>query len=403
MDPLTRLLVAFMCVLTSSVGIANALAKTAPAQGVTTVTLRATVRLATDAELTLGSIASIEGDQTGFLDTLPITDADAVMPGSWSKLSAETVRAAIEASSAHVGSIIVVGQGVSLTRLRERTTPIARTAPEPADDPSVITVRDHVESWLRARFRASPETLRVTYTDQSRELLGTPTDGRMVSVTETGLSGRIALRIEVFEGDYLVLTDSVRASIEVLTDALIVAKGVRRGSPLRESDVRRETAWTDPTDPPAPPATSVGQALVRSLQPGQIVREHHLEAPIMIERGQDVSVRTVHGSVVVSTVARARQNARKGELIELESKDGSRRRFTARVAGPGRAVMANTPQPERVSAELGTELVGEPGSTNRDANPSRRISISEPPAGDAPDMRPINQNAPTMQPVRKTK
>ena len=123
----------------------------------------------------------------------------------------------------------------------------------------------------------------------------------------------------------------------------------------------------------------------------------------MIERGQDVSVRTVHGSVVVSTTARARGDARMGELIELESKDGSRRRFTARVAGPGRAVMAGGEPAEQQPADapsVGADPSGEPPA------PSATITVSEPgtatPA-DFPAMTPIKQRGPDMQPVRKTR
>lgn len=402
MDPLTRLVVMFMCVLTTSVGIANASKAPRGGVGVTTVTLRSTVRLAPDAGLTLGAIAAIEGDQASALADLPV-GAYAVEPGKWTRIEAEAVRAAITDSPAYAGSIVVVGPGVSLTRLTTQPTAKPASASPAEGDPGVITVRDQLESWLRSRFRVAPDDIRISFDDRDREMLRTPTDGRVVSVAEIGFSGRIALRIEVFEGDHIVLSESARIGVEIRTEAMVVTRPVRRGSPLRETDIRRETVWTDPTDPPAPPPTSLGQSLVRSLQPGEIVRAHHLEIPVLIERGQDVSVRTVHGSVVVSTTARARGDARMGELIELESKDGSRRRFTARVAGPGRAVMAGGEPAEQQPADapsVGADPSGEPPA------PSATITVSEPgtatPA-DFPAMTPIKQRGPDMQPVRKTR
>ena len=41
----------------------------------------------------------------------------------------------------------------------------------------------------------------------------------------------------------------------------------------------------------------------------------------------------------MTSTARARHDAMEGEMVELEAKDRSGRRFTARVAGPGRVVM----------------------------------------------------------------
>ncbi len=387
MDPLTRLLISLMCVLTASLGITNA----KPAGGVTTVTLRSTVRLAPETALTLGSIASIEGDQAESLAGLPLDEHDARI-GSWTQIPASSIRTLIDRSRAHIGSIVVLGPGVSLTRVRQRTDPPAPTE-QPADDPDTVTVRDHLGSWLRSRFRASRDQIRISYPERAATLLATPTEARIVSITEIGFSEKIALRVEIYEGDHLVTSESVRVGVEVLRDALVVARPVRRGSPLRESDVRREQSWIDPTDPPAPPRTAIGHSLIRSLQPGQVVREHHVEAPAMIERGQDVSVRTVRGTVVVTTVARARHDAREGELIELETRDGSRRRFTARVAGPGRAVMTG-------SGEEQASVVQTPGA---DRGSDRTTTATEAPLREPPGMTPLRRDEPNMQPIRNTR
>lgn len=400
MDPLTRIVVSLMCVLTASLGIANAKPAPVSASGITTVTLRSTVRLAADTPLTLGSIASIEGAQAATLSGMPI-DTHTARAGSWTEIPVESVRTLIDTSPAHAGSIVVVGQSVSVTRVAPRTeASISARVAEP--DPDVVTVRDHLGSWLRSRFRASPESIRVAYPERAAELLTTPTDGRTVSITEIGFSGKIALRVEIYESDYLVTSDSVRVDVQLLREALVLTRPVRRGSPLRESDVRREQAWIDPTDPPAPVESAIGQSLVRSLQPGQIVREHHVEAATMIERGQDVSVRTVQGTVVVTTVARARHDARRGELVELETKDGSRRRFTARVAGPGRAVMTDATE----QSDDPIELSETPGTTPDRATtnePRSTVSISDAPAGDIPEMKPLRRDTVEMKPIRNSR
>lgn len=324
MDRWTRALVVLMTALAASVGLGASNAR----DGVTVVTLRSTVRLAAYAPVTLGALASIEGEQRGALEGLVVSPGE-VAPGRWTVVDAGLVREWIAASPARDGSVIVEGARVNLTRLG-------------ASRPAGSVVRDHLEVWLRARYGAEEGDLRVRFEERDAAVLGTPTEGRVVEVRAIGSSARPALRVTVYERDSIVLSETVRVGVEVRSPAPVLVRAVRRGDRVQASDFETQAVWSDPTDPPADPAAIVGRAFRRAMGPGEVVRAGQLESSAMVERGQDVSVRTVLGSVVVTTIARARHDAFEGELVELEAKDRSGRRFTARVAGPGRAVMVGT-------------------------------------------------------------
>lgn len=324
MDRWTRALVVLMTALAASVGLGASNAR----DGVTVVTLRPTVRLAAYAPVTLGALASIEGEQRGALEGLVVSPGE-VAPGRWTVVDAGLVREWIAASPARDGSVIVEGARVNLTRLG-------------ASRPAGSVVRDHLEVWLRARYGAEEGDLRVRFEERDAAVLGTPTEGRVVEVRAIGSSARPALRVTVYERDSIVLSETVRVGVEVRSPAPVLVRAVRRGDRVQASDFETQAVWSDPTDPPADPAAIVGRAFRRAMGPGEVVRAGQLESSAMVERGQDVSVRTVLGSVVVTTIARARHDAFEGELVELEAKDRSGRRFTARVAGPGRAVMVGT-------------------------------------------------------------
>lgn len=339
MDRWTRALVVLMTALAASVGLGASNAR----DGVTVVTLRPTVRLAADAPVTLGALASIEGEQRGALEGLVVSPGE-VAPGRWTVVEAGLVREWIAASPARDGSVIVEGARVNLTRLgaRPAPAPVVRPAPEGASRPAGSVVRDHLEVWLRARYGAEEGDLRVRFEERDAVVLGMPTEGRVVEVRAIGSSARPALRVTVYERDSIVLSETVRVGVEVRSPAPVLVRAVRRGDRVQASDFETQAVWSDPTDPPADPAAIVGRAFRRAMGPGEVVRAGQLESSAMVERGQDVSVRTVLGSVVVTTIARARHDAFEGELVELEAKDRSGRRFTARVAGPGRAVMVGT-------------------------------------------------------------
>ncbi len=328
MDRLTRLMLVLMTGLCASVGLAGT-------AGVTTVSLRATVRLEPDQAATLGAIAEIQGEQRAVLETLAL---DGVGGQGWMVIEAAQVRALIESSPARYGSVVVEGARVNLMRTsarRAETPAAAAVVPEPAAD----TLRTHLESWLRTRHGSRAEDIRVAFDERDRAVLGTPMGGRVAAVNPIGSSARPAVRVTVYEGDQIVLSESVRFGIEVLVRAPVLVQPLRRGARVTADAFESRSVWVDPTDMPIDPASAVGQSMRRDLNAGEVLRAGHIEPPLVIRRGDTVSVRTVRGSVVVNSLARARQDAAEGEMVELESRDRSGAKFYARAAGQGRAVM----------------------------------------------------------------
>lgn len=330
MDGLTRMVLVVMAVLASSVGMAGG--------AVTTVALRATVRLAPDQAVTLGALAEIDGEQAERLGGLRLDDVSAE-PGRWVVVDAERVRGLIEGSGARTGSVVVTGARVNLTRVAERASVPAAAAPILEPGPDVVTLRRHLEAWLRSRFGDGVEDMRLSFDERDAGTLATPTEGRVVEVRSIGTSARPALRVTVYERDSIVLNEAIRFGMQVRVIAPIASRAMRRGERVTADMFEARTIWTDATDAPASPEGILGQVTRRAITPGEVIRWSNLESPMLVRRGEDVAVRTVRGSVVVSTIARARHDAAEGELVELESKDRPPRRFTARVAGERRAVM----------------------------------------------------------------
>lgn len=335
MDAMTRIMLVVMTTLASAVGLAGG--AVGAGAGVTTVSLRPTVRLLPEEALTLGAIARIEGNQAEMLASVAVGDGTGMAVGSWATIDADAVRDAIGLSAARDGSVVVVGARSSVTRLSE--APAAAPKRSEASPAGGVSVRDHLSSWLAARLGVAGDSLRARFDERDADVLALPTAGRVIEVRQIGVSSRMALRVTVYERDTIVLSESLRVAVEVLADAPVAVTPLRRGARLEDAAFEVRPVWSDPTDPPADPALAVGQLLRRAVTPGEVIRVGALESPAMVHRGQDVSVRTVHGSVVLTTIARARHDAGQGEIVELESKDRSDRRFTARVAGPGRAVM----------------------------------------------------------------
>jgi len=75
------------------------------------------------------------------------------------------------------------------------------------------------------------------------------------------------------------------------------------------------------------------------VRPGEPIETSAIEAPILIDRGEIVVVHCIAGTIIIEQRARAKGRGRDGEVIAFESLDSPRRIFSARVSGPGRAVV----------------------------------------------------------------
>lgn len=328
---------------------------------VTEVRLRSTVRLsASSAGLKLGDLARLDGPQAEALKQLAITDTDTIEPGTWTLLTLQSLREQLKAApEINFGAIVMYGGDIQITRLRK---PQEQTqSPQDTTAETVTTkskrLRDDIERWVSTRLKVTPEGTRITFNERDRAMLETPTAGRVVEIRELGRSDQMALNIVIYENERIVLERAIRFEALIERPVLVSTAQIKRDTPITLESARVETRWLAPTEPVADPVGSLGQIAVSTIDPGTVLIGSMIEAPILVERGQIVSARSLAGSVSVTLMVRAKQSGRLGEIIELESRD-RKQKFNARIAGPGRVVIMHDAQQSRPSAS--TSLYGSP-------------------------------------------
>ncbi|MFG0246258.1 MAG: flagellar basal body P-ring formation chaperone FlgA [Phycisphaerales bacterium JB052] len=311
---------------------------------VTQVDLRATVRVAHDQQtITLGDLARVNGPQADVLQQLALANTPEIRTGNWSMLELTGIREQIKnATGINYGAIVLRGGDVRLTRLPDRNAPrvTSKAATPQAQTPSGPTLRDHIERWVYARLRTTPDTTRIKYNERDASKLATPTSGRVVEIREIGRSDMMTLGFVVYENEQIVLENTIRFEALVQREVLVTTGFIRRGEAVSRELTQLELRWLPTTEPIATPKDSIGQIVRSTVDPGEMLLASMLEPPVLVERGQIVSARSIAGSVSVSLKVRAKQDGRLGEIIELESRDRSQR-FQARVAGAGRVVIVH--------------------------------------------------------------
>jgi flagella basal body P-ring formation protein FlgA len=140
--------------------------------------------------------------------------------------------------------------------------------------------------------------------------------------------------------------------------AIVATRPVARGSVITAADVElRMVEPTTKTSGTRAVAASIekiiGQEARQPLQTGEIVFADQVKSPLLVKRGDLISVGSQGGGIRVRTSARALQDGAHGELIQIEALE-SKQRYDARVVGVRQAAIFT---PTRVEAPQRSEQV----------------------------------------------
>lgn len=141
----------------------------------------------------------------------------------------------------------------------------------------------------------------------------------------------------------------LQVTIRDLTPVAVVVRAAARGELLTASHVSFEPAPAGSRLPASvEPVTSVeqmvGREASRNLRVGEVLTTNICLPPMMVRRGQLVSVQAGGGGIRIARQATARADGRQGEVVELEIA-GSKERLAARVIAPGQLAIVSAIAP----------------------------------------------------------
>jgi len=194
--------------------------------------------------------------------------------------------------------------------------------------------------------------------DQARAI---PADGRKIAVRggQPPWTGRqqFEVAVETAEGPSRF---AVRADVSVREPVVVTAAGLSRGSVIRDADVQLASASSvsETSDAAHTLDDVVGKEATRAIPAGTVLQASMLRAPLVVRRGEVITVYSRSAGVRVRTTARARDDGGLGELIAVESISDRKKVYSARVCGIQEAevyarAVQSTPATERVSPRLG--------------------------------------------------
>ncbi|HYE63040.1 MAG TPA: flagellar basal body P-ring formation chaperone FlgA [Phycisphaerales bacterium] len=316
------------------------LAAAARGQEASSVALRTLVRVQAGAPVTLGDVAELRGEAAG-LSAVGVVASGELKTGSL-RVELSRVRELVEQNGREMIGRTSFSGSACVVRVATGTPgamPVIEAAApvEKKDAPKGETVRDHVRARIAQACGVDAADLRLNFEDGA-EVLDMPTAGRTVAVSPAAMGDKMPLTVRVYRADVLVAQQVVRVGVTVRRTVLVSSTPLSRGSAVNSESLEEQEQWLAPSVAPATRSQVVGSVARARVEAGKVILAKDVEAPVVVQRGDLVSIDCVSGTVVVSTTARAKEAGREGDVIQFQSMN-SKKTFDARVNGPGKAVL----------------------------------------------------------------
>ncbi len=311
----------------------------------------------------LGDVADVrgaDGQPVERLASLPLMPAPA--PGTRRYLRMREVQDLLAAHGEDLrrlqfnGQTVVEVQAPSLSdRSAEpnaEVAPPAEPRPEPLTTDQISQIREQVRSAIvrhvQAASRSSdPWQVKFDLPEQHLQLLRTAVRPPLCEGGSSPWAGpqQFVLYFATAGGNARL---AVPAEVSLPLQYAFAIRPISRGDVITAADVELRFVDTPPTTnarraPLDDLEQLIGQVAGRSIQADDVVFSDDIHAPLLVRRGETITVVARGGGIRVRTQARAREDGAQGDLVQVESLE-TRERYDAQVIGDREAaVFAGTP------------------------------------------------------------
>lgn len=236
---------------------------------------------------------------------------------------------------------IVTGLGRMLLIGSTFFNTLAHAAPVPADQVPMLVeqaAHEYVLRWADSRGLAEPE-FELTVLHGNRPLAACP---RAVTVEAADARQPSRMRFNaVCSGQGGWRYDFV-VRAKVSARIALAANDMAAGKVIADEDVLLERHdISTVSDSVSDPQEVVGMSTKRSLRAGDILRAGALAAPMLVKRGDNVSIVATRDQVTVTMAGEAMDAGARGSLVRVRNSSGNVIR--ARVTGAGTVQPADMP------------------------------------------------------------
>ncbi len=186
-------------------------------------------------------------------------------------------------------------------------------------------IRQAASTYVETNFKGSKEfTVKTDLIDSRLLLAQCDVPLEVFSKAEFLKAGRNSIGIRCLKNK--PWTVYIPATIEAFEKVVVLTKPIKRGSIItseyltmkkRELSKIRGEYLTSPDK-------AITQQVTRLLLAGTVLKASHLSKPVLVKRGQDVTIQTQSSLLNISTTGKALMNGTEGQRIRVKNNSSNR-------------------------------------------------------------------------------
>lgn len=296
----------------------------AGAQGLTVKVAADTI--VTGPQIILGEVAEIEGDDPARVETLSQMNlGQTPPPGQSITLSMETF-----------GARLLNSKGADLSGIDWQVPPyvkITSASQKLSGDKIVAEAQNYIFSQFKGQ---SADDLIVSPIGKQNDLALPPGDVSLTVSAPQGIrfGGPAGINVNVSVNGQLITTARVRFQVDLFEEVVVTVQPISSGTTLTLDNLKMERRNLSRSNSSLEFITDInkvlGLAARRSVGTGIILDSSMITKPVILQRGQTVTIVAQRGGIEIRTSGVARQDGYEGQLIRVQNID-SKKMLSAKV------------------------------------------------------------------------
>ena len=199
---------------------------------------------------------------------------------------------------------------------------------------SAMSVRDRIVRQIEQVTGRDRADLRVRFKSEEARLNQAAGDQLVIEAQNREKYGRLSFLVHPRGPTAADQRFTVRVEVARRALVLVATRAVPRGQMLSRDAVEVKSLWLEDNgdEPLQKPAVVNGQIAAKPIRAGSVIFPHHIRAPLLVRRGDLITVNCYSGGLLIRTAAWAREDGAFGDVIVAQN-EKTREKYAVTIAG----------------------------------------------------------------------
>jgi flagellar basal body P-ring formation protein FlgA len=165
-----------------------------------------------------------------------------------------------------------------------------------------------------------PDDIKVTYLGEDIFFPSRGVEIKWGNIPKNMSPGNKIFTLDAWKNGNRIYSSRTKFLVEIKTSAYVAIKKIIRNHVVSEADIVKKDIFLSESISDLITQPVSGMTALANLEDGDVIRKKHLREVFTVQRGSNVEIIYIEGSLLVATKATARDSGNTGDKIRVQSK-----------------------------------------------------------------------------------